>query len=189
MKAALVFAALTAVAAAAVSAVALATPGSGTVGAFHARGTSSENFSFNTPRQVVQTVKRRVRVWGRTVIRRVRVRRTVSAPIISCSATRQCDAVVQTIDFPPGAHTGWHSHPGALVVAVKSGAVTRYEANCTRNTYSAGQTFIEMGPQHVIFVRNEGTERAQVYVTYIVPAGTDNPGLRIDQPQPAGCNP
>ena len=185
MKAALLVAT---VAAAAITAVALATPGSGTVGAFLARGTSTEAFSFNTPREVVRTVHRKVRVKGKMVTRRVRVRQTVSSPIISCSAATPCDAVVQTIDFPPGAHTGWHSHPGALVVAVRAGTVTRYEANCTKNTYSAGQTFIEMGPRHVILVRNEGTERAQVYVTYLVPAGTDNPGLRLDQPQPAGCN-
>jgi hypothetical protein len=73
-------------------------------------------------------------------------------------------------------------------VTVESGALTRYESNCERNTYGAGQAFIERGPEHVILVRNEGATAARVQIAYIVPAGTTTAGLRIDQPAPEGCS-
>lgn len=50
-------------------------------------------------------------------------------------------------------------------------------------------SFRERGQNHVVFVTNEGTTPAKVQVPYLVPAGTANAALRIDQPAPAGCNP
>ena len=35
------------------------------------------------------------------------------------------DTVVQQIVFGPGGHTGWHSHPGPVVVLVAQGELTR----------------------------------------------------------------
>jgi quercetin dioxygenase-like cupin family protein len=169
---------------------ALATPGTGLTPVFGARGTSSEPMSINEP--VSATVYRWKRVKtasGKFALRRVGTRETVSRAMIGCALDRQCDFVFQTITFAPGGHTGWHSHPGVLLVAVESGSVTRYEKDCTKNAYNAGQSFIERGPNHVIFVKNEGTTPAKVQIAYVVPAGTANAALRIDQPAPAGCNP
>jgi quercetin dioxygenase-like cupin family protein len=173
-----------------VAGAALATPGAGLTAAFTARGTSSEALSVSEPREATVYRWRRVKAKkGGWAIKRVGRRETVQRSIIACAADRQCDFVFQTITFAPGGHTGWHSHPGVLLVAVKSGAVARYEHDCTKNTYAAGQSFVERGPQHVIYVKNEGTTPAEVQIAYIVPAGTANPALRIDQPAPAGCNP
>ena len=171
----------------ALAAVAAATPPSKTVGTFLARGTSAEALSFDIPREVTVTKKIKVRIKGKLRTRVVREQRTVKDPIIACSQSVQCDAVVQTIDFPPGASTGWHSHPGALVVVVKAGTVTRYEHDCMRSDYSAGQAFVERGATHLVLVRNEGSAPAQVYVTYLVPAGTSNADLRLDHAAPANC--
>lgn len=173
--------------------VALATPGLGLTPTIVARGTSAEELSV------------------KGAVRNGRIR--ASRSIIACGLDRQCDFVFQTITFQPGGHTGWHSHPGALFVTVESGAVTRYEqletdrgddeddddrgtheadadsrGGCQRNNYSAGQSFIERGLQHVILVRNEGSTPAKVQIAYVVPAGTANAALRIDQPAPEGCN-
>ena len=114
--------------------VALATPGMGLTPTIIARGTSAETFSV------------------KGALHNAKIRR--SRAIIACGLDRQCDFVFQTITFQPGGHTGWHSHPGVLFVTVSSGAVTRDESNCERNTYAAGQSFIERGAEHVILVRN-----------------------------------
>jgi quercetin dioxygenase-like cupin family protein len=148
--------------------VALATPGLGLTPTIVARGTSAEEF-------IVKGAPRHGKI-------------KKSKAIIACDLDRQCDVVFQTITFAPGGHTGWHSHPGVLFVSVESGAVTRYESNCESNPYGAGQAFIERGPEHVILVRNEGSTPAKVQIAYVVPAGTANAALRIDQPAPEGCS-
>ena len=58
------------------------------------------------------------------------------------------DTVVQQIVFGPGGHTGWHDHPGPVVVLVAQGELTLYSSEdptCTGRTYSAGQAFIDQG--------------------------------------------
>jgi quercetin dioxygenase-like cupin family protein len=95
------------------------------------------------------------------------------------------DVAVQTIISPPGASSGWHSHPGVVLVAVQSGTVTVYHADCHAMQYGAGQAFVEVG-DHAVLVRNNTTSNAVLYVTLIVPK--DATALRIDQPQPATCS-
>jgi quercetin dioxygenase-like cupin family protein len=96
------------------------------------------------------------------------------------------DVAVAQLSFDPGGTTGWHSHPGPVLVTVKSGTVTRYLADgCVRETFTVGQGFVEL-PGHVHMVRNEGATPAQTVASFIVPVGAP---LRIDAPAPAGCNP
>jgi hypothetical protein len=47
-----------------------------------------------------------------------------SQEVLHVSNTRE--TVVQQIVLSPGGHTGWHSHPGPVVVLVKAGALTFY---------------------------------------------------------------
>jgi hypothetical protein len=72
-------------------------------------------------------------------------------------------------------------------VSVASGAVTLYQADCSRHTYRAGQAFIEKGNKPGL-VRNNGTTPALMFVTFVVPADTPATGLRIDDGQPASCS-
>lgn len=56
--------------------------------------------------------------------------------------------VVQQIVLAPGGHTGWHSHPGPVVVVVQAGELIVTQGNnrtCTGVTYTAGQAFMDPG--------------------------------------------
>ncbi len=99
------------------------------------------------------------------------------------------DAVSFTVahlTFAPGGTTGWHVHPGPVLVIVKAGAVTKYSADdCTARTYTAGQAFVENGPTDENMVRNNGSVPAETIVTFITPPGAP---IRDDAPPP-DCNP
>jgi quercetin dioxygenase-like cupin family protein len=127
---------------------------------------------------------------GKLRFRRITRKRKVLKPLIVCSGKTQCDVVVQSLVLQPAGPTGWHSHPGVLTVVVRSGTVKRYEAQedgCRERSYPAGQAFSERGAEHIILVRNESPEPAELLITYVVPAGTPNADLRLDQHVPAGC--
>ena len=93
--------------------------------------------------------------------------------------TGPTELVTQTLTFQPGGTSGWHGHPGAVLVVVKSGTFTRYDAKCSARVYTAGEAFVE-GPE-VAMVRNTGSEPAESVVTYLVAAGSP---LRTDAPSP-----
>jgi quercetin dioxygenase-like cupin family protein len=96
--------------------------------------------------------------------------------------------VMQSIVIAAGGHTGWHSHPGPVVVLVKSGELTLYSADdptCTGRTFSAGQAFIDRGQGHVHLARNIGSVDTELWVTYFdVPPGG---AFRIDAADPGTC--
>jgi hypothetical protein len=82
------------------------------------------------------------------------------------------DVRVQKLVFAPGGRTGWHHHPGIVLVAVESGQVTILDANCHGTTYGPGSpngsVFTEAGtdPREV---RNLSGAEATVYATLIAP--------------------
>jgi quercetin dioxygenase-like cupin family protein len=90
------------------------------------------------------------------------------------------------ITWAPGTSSGWHHHPGVVLVSVVSGSVRVYHSDCEFTTYSAGDAFVEASDQAHL-VRNDGSVEAMAYATFIVPTRTAPTGLRIDDPQPAGC--
>jgi quercetin dioxygenase-like cupin family protein len=94
------------------------------------------------------------------------------------------DVAMQTITSPPGGSSGWHSHPGVVLVAVQSGTVTLYDQDCHTTQYGPGQAFVEVGDDPSL-VRNNTTSNAVLYVSLIVPRSATS--LRIDKPQPADC--
>ena len=98
------------------------------------------------------------------------------------------ETVVQQIIMAPGGHTGWHSHPGPVVVVIKSGQMSFYDGDdptCTVRTYSAGQAFIDSGQGHVHIARNEGATNLELWATYFdVPPGG---AFRIDAASPGNC--
>ena len=93
---------------------------------------------------------------------------------------------VAHLTFAPGGTTGWHVHPGPVLVMVISGSVTKFSADCTAQTYTAGQAFVENGPSDENMVRNDGSVQAETIVTFITPPGAP---IREDAPPPPGCNP
>jgi len=103
------------------------------------------------------------------------------------------DTVMQKIVIAPGGHTGWHSHPGPVVVLVGSGQMSFYDSDdptCTARTYAAGQAFVDSGQGHVHIARNEGSVPLELYVTYFdVTPGVPAPAaFRIDAPNPGNCS-
>ena len=99
------------------------------------------------------------------------------------------ETVMQQIVIGPGGNTGWHSHPGPVVVLIKSGQMSFYDSDdptCTVRTYSAGQAFIDSGQGHVHIARNEGSANLELWATYFdVPPGG---AFRIDAPNPGNCS-
>jgi quercetin dioxygenase-like cupin family protein len=87
------------------------------------------------------------------------------------------------IKLAPGAHGGWHSHPGPSIIAVKSGTATVYcacEDPIVKEVYPAGSGLVEDAYCVHILV-NEGDVDLEVVVMQIVPKGAPR---RIDQPAP-----
>jgi len=87
-----------------------------------------------------------------------------------------------------GSTGGWHFHPGPVLVLVKSGVATLYDADgnggCTVRTFPVGSTFIEGTNPHTL--RNEGAVPLEITAVFFVPAGKPR---RIEAAVPASCPP
>jgi quercetin dioxygenase-like cupin family protein len=96
------------------------------------------------------------------------------------------DILVTNIAIAPGGHSGWHAHPGPVLLVVKTGTLTFYHGNdptCTPTSHAAGTSFVEeSGMVHI--ARNEGAVEATMVATSFLPAG--GPG-RIDAAAPGNC--
>ncbi len=92
------------------------------------------------------------------------------------------DVRVQKLTFAPHSKSGWHHHPGLLIVTVKSGLVTLTDHNCGTKTYGHGSpngaVFIE---GHDTAVEASSIKGAVAYATIIVPRGQP-PRLEDDVP-------
>jgi hypothetical protein len=82
------------------------------------------------------------------------------------------DVRVQEVTVAPGGRSGWHHHPGMVIVAVQTGAVTVVDADCNTTTYGVGSpngsAFVESGDQPGE-VRNATDQPAKLYATFIAP--------------------
>jgi quercetin dioxygenase-like cupin family protein len=99
------------------------------------------------------------------------------------------DIVTQQIVIAPGGTTGWHSHPGPVLVTVKSGELTLVyadDATCQGRTYRAGESFVDRGDEHVHTALNRGSVNAELWATYFVPGAPGAPA-RLDAPDPGTC--
>jgi quercetin dioxygenase-like cupin family protein len=99
----------------------------------------------------------------------------------------QSDVYVVDNKFPPGASTGWHSHPGPSLILVVTGTVTNYpgdDPSCTPHTYSAGDGFIDPGGRHVHMLRNETGTAAETIAVQLLPKDA---ARRIPADTPSGC--
>lgn len=99
----------------------------------------------------------------------------------------QSDLYIQQNDWIPGGSTGWHTHPGHSLIIVTAGTVTTFEGDdrhCRPHEYSAGETFIDSGGDHVHIIVNQGSVPAQTIAVQLVPAGQPR---RIDADSPGNC--
>lgn len=99
------------------------------------------------------------------------------------------ETVAYSLTLAPGGSTGWHTHPGAVIFVVKSGALTQYGLDgpaCTAQTLAAGQAYLAPAhAQHPHLVRNDGSQPLEVIVTaFNTPPGQPS---RLDSDPPAEC--
>jgi quercetin dioxygenase-like cupin family protein len=105
---------------------------------------------------------------------------------VDLRARENTDVRMSTSVIAPGGNTGWHGHPGLVIVLIKSGALTFYEANdphCQPTVHPAGTVVFETsGDVHI--ARNEGTVNAEFTAMQLLAAGATP---RIDVPAPGNC--
>jgi quercetin dioxygenase-like cupin family protein len=105
------------------------------------------------------------------------------APIsIVTDAGQPTTLLVQSLVLKPGAHSGWHTHPGPeYSVITEGGVVLQTAQQCSGTSYAQGQVvFIPAGVPHRVV--NQGAVDVSVVVNYTLPA--DAP-VRTDAPN--GC--
>jgi quercetin dioxygenase-like cupin family protein len=105
---------------------------------------------------------------------------------IDIDRRRPSNVVSVRIDFRAGDTTGWHSHPGPVLVQVVSGAVTlRHAAHgrCLSEVVRAGHGFFE-APGAVHVAENPRPAPAVLYATFLLPPKA---GPEVSAPIPAPC--
>jgi quercetin dioxygenase-like cupin family protein len=105
----------------------------------------------------------------------------VSSTIVSRGTTdrdvrvrtrKPTDFVFSRVTLQPDGYTGWHTHPGPLLVVVQSGTLTRYDSDCDTRAYTKGQAFVEpAGRRHVHMGVNKTSAPVVLDITYVVAAG------------------
>jgi len=166
-----------------------ATAGTGFTGTILARGSVGRTFTFGLSKTVV--VKRTVRIKTKNGFVRKTVRIKVDSidRAITCTKAAPCDTAFQQGTLQPGGTTGWHTHPGPTFVAFAQGDGTVYHvegSGCTAMKVGAGTGFTQM-PTERHSLHNDGSVPIIVYTLYVLPNGTPNSGIRVDQPQPTEC--
>jgi quercetin dioxygenase-like cupin family protein len=92
------------------------------------------------------------------------------------------DVLQAQLVFQPGGDTGWHFHPGPVVVVVKSGALTEQHSNGCFTVHPAGSVFFETNEEvHRAF--NQTGSVVEVFATFFSPSGTQP---LIPVPDPGG---
>jgi quercetin dioxygenase-like cupin family protein len=80
------------------------------------------------------------------------------------------DVLQVRFQIPPGGDTGWHSHPGPVIVVLKAGALTEFHDNGCVSVHPAGSVFFERaGVVHRAV--NQTGQMVDAYATFILPPG------------------
>jgi quercetin dioxygenase-like cupin family protein len=97
------------------------------------------------------------------------------------------DIAVANVGITSGGSSGWHYHPGPVLVVVKSGTITFYSSDdptCAGKVHPAGTTFTEQDGI-VGNARNEGAVDVVAVATFFAPPAPSP--LRIDAAKPDNC--
>lgn len=168
-----------------------ATPPAGIAGGpILARGVAAETLVLGTPAVAIVSKTVKVRVNGKVFTRQVKVKVDTVRRLMSCSGLAACDTAFQQVTINPGGHTGWHTHPGPTFVSVAQGEGTLYHASgttCMGHKFASGAGFFQPSTE-VHNLRNEGAAPLVLYALYVLPSGTPNSAIRIDQPAPVSCS-
>ncbi len=119
-----------------------------------------------------------------------KVKRTDGAWSVELKAKGGLEVIVRSFAYNAGAFTGWHKHPGPVLIQVIEGTVTFFEADdpCTPIVVRAGQGYVDTG-EHGHIGRNLSGAPAKDITIFLAPPGTQVSQLRIDMPAPTEtCN-
>ena len=118
-----------------------------------------------------------------------RARAELAAPLsgapadLAAISLSERDVSIVTQVYEPGHDSGWHSHPGIHAVAVVSGELTVYDAQCRPTTYGPGRPYV--GGRELHLVRNEAAVPVEMSVTYLNPSAPTEATRR--HAGPTGC--
>jgi quercetin dioxygenase-like cupin family protein len=104
-----------------------------------------------------------------------------SENVVNLHVNGPSDALTADLIFQPGGETGWHYHPGPVVVVIKSGSLTETHSNGCVTVHPAGSVFFEKADD-IHNAANQTGGVTEVYATFLFPAGTQplipaaNPG-------------
>jgi quercetin dioxygenase-like cupin family protein len=93
------------------------------------------------------------------------------------------EIVTFVLEFPPGAATPPHSHPGLTLATVLEGEVT-FDTQGAKKTYRVGESFVEL-PGDVGVAANTGATRTRVMASIILPKGAAPSTPQPGSPSPA----
>jgi cupin domain len=105
-----------------------------------------------------------------------------SAVDFEAKAKSDFDIVVRRHDYAPRGSTGWHTHPGPVLITVLQGKLTFYEYDdptCTPKVVTAGQGYVDDGHGHIGV--NENDEPAVDVSVILAPVGS---AFRSELPAP-----
>jgi len=94
-----------------------------------------------------------------------------SENVVNLHVNGPSDALTAELVFQAGAETGWHYHPGPVVVVVKSGALTETHSDGCVTVHPAGSVFFEKANE-IHNAANQTGVVTEVYATFLFPAGT-----------------
>jgi quercetin dioxygenase-like cupin family protein len=87
---------------------------------------------------------------------------------VTVAASGNSKVYHQDLVIAPGGYSGWHTHPGVLLVTVEQGSIDWYDSECERRSFEAGDSFTEGSDAHTVV--NAGEEDAHMLIAYIVKA-------------------
>lgn len=95
----------------------------------------------------------------------------------------------QKVVIGAGGYSGWHHHPGVIIVSVQAGSALVWDANCNVVAYGPGlpdgSVFVESGDAPLQVTSTNG---ATEYATQVAPAANP-PVYRIEDDPPACAGP
>ncbi|MFC6952832.1 hypothetical protein [Halorubellus litoreus] len=97
-----------------------------------------------------------------------------SGTIVSNLPRDASNVVFAKVRWNPDGTTGWHTHPGPVIVSITEGEIEVVnERDCIPRRYAAGQAFIDPGQGSVHIASNpSSTDGAAAYATFLgVPDG------------------
>lgn len=108
----------------------------------------------------------------------------VNADRVKFQTKDPTDVATYSVTYEGGGFSGWHTHPGFILVTVQSGSVVRM-VGCSSRTYVAGQSFIESDEEPVGAIANaSAVDEAVLLATQVTPRGSSR---RLDAANAPVC--